>query len=178
MSAGTAGATAPFLYSRCLAVNSTSNDRPFPATNFQFVAVRVLEEECVIARAVIDTHFGPFERFAACFAHQLRNPINFVTRIRPKRDARPVGLMVLILGETKKFRRLVATGRIKRMEISTRHFSRRRLMPFANKPKLRKKFSVELYRHLHVSNPQIDVIKKTRLHFVILNWFPPQFNRL
>ena len=38
-----------------------------------------------------------------------------------------------------------------------------------NEPKLRQKFSVELSRRFHVCHPQIDVIKATRFHFVILN---------
>src|SRR5947199_4909961 len=156
---------------------SLRNDRTLPAANFQLVAIRVLEEKRIVARTVVDTDFRPFERLAPRFAHQLRQPIHFVARIRPKRDPRSVWLMVLILRETEKFRRPVATGRIKRMEISAGHFSRRRLIPFPNKPKLWQKFSVELHRHLHVFYPQVDVIKKTRLHFVILNWFESQFNR-
>ena len=46
-----------------------------------------------------------------------------------------------------------------------------------NEPKLRQKFSVELSRHFHVCHPQIDVIKATRFHFVILNRVASKFNR-
>src|SRR6266496_5151237 len=132
---------------------SLRNDRTLPAANFQLVAIRVLEEKRIVARTVVDTDFRPFERLAPRFAHQLRQAIHFFARIRPKRDARAVWLMVFILRETEKFRRPVTARRIKRMEIFTRHFSRRRLMPFANKPKLRQKFSVELSRHFHVFYP-------------------------
>jgi len=87
-----------------------------------------------------------------------------------KRDARAVYLMVLILCETEKFRRPVATSRIKSMEIFAWGFLMwRRFVPFANKSKLGQKFSVERSRHFHVFHPQIDVIKATRFHFVILN---------
>jgi hypothetical protein len=40
---------------------------------------------------------------------------------------------------------------------------------FVGKSKLRQEFSVEISCHLHVFHPQIDVIKATRFHFVILN---------
>jgi len=53
--------------------------------------------------------------------------------------------MVLILRETEEFRRPVATGRIKRMEISSRVVSGRRFVPFTNKPKLRQKFPYVLF---------------------------------
>ena len=38
-----------------------------------------------------------------------------------------------------------------------------------NESKLGQKFPVKLFRRLHVSHPQIDVIKATRFHLVILN---------
>src|SRR5438552_1339899 len=76
---------------------SLRNDRTLPAANLQSVSIGVLEEKCIIARTVIGTDFRPFKRLAACFVHQLRQLIHFVARIRPKRDARAVWLMVLIL---------------------------------------------------------------------------------
>jgi hypothetical protein len=45
-----------------------------------------------------------------------------------------------------------------------------------NEAELRQKFSVELSRYSHVFNPQIDVIKATRFHFVILTRIASQFN--
>ena len=48
---------------------------------------------------------------------------------------------------------------------------------FVNESKLRQKFSVKLSRRFHVCHPQIDVIKATRFHFVILNRIASQFNR-
>src|SRR6266576_2533802 len=116
------------------------NDWTLPAANFQLVTIRVLEEECVVARTVISTDFRPFKRLAARFAHQLRQAIHFFARIRPKRDARAVWLMVAILCKTEKFRRPVAGGSIKCMEIFAR--------AFVNKPKLRQEFSIKLSCHL------------------------------
>ena len=48
---------------------------------------------------------------------------------------------------------------------------------FANKSKLRQKFSVKLSCDLNVFHSQIDMIKATRFHFMIFNWFAAQFNR-
>jgi len=64
--------------------------------------------------------------------------------------------MVLVLSETEKFQRPIATGSIKSVEI----FS----WTFVNESKLGQNFSVELSRHFHVFHPQIDVIKATRFH--------------
>src|SRR5439155_9941527 len=113
---------------------SLRNDRTLSAANFQLIPIRVLEEKRIVARTVIGTDFRSFKHLAARFAHQLCQPIDFLARIRPKCDACAVCLMVFILCETKKFRRLVATGRIKSMEIFAR--------AFANKSKLWEKFSV------------------------------------
>ncbi len=122
-----------------------SNDRLLPAANFQLVTIRVLEEECIVAGTVIDTDFRSFKRFAARVADQFSQPIHFFACIRPKRDARAVWLMVFVLCKTEKFRRPVAAGSIKCMEIFAR--------AFVNKPKLRQEFSVELSCHLHVLHP-------------------------
>src|SRR5436190_1124167 len=64
----------------------------------------------------------PFKRLAAGFTHQLRQPIYFVACIRPKRDARTIRPMVLVLCEPKKFRRLIATRSIKGVIIFSRTF--------------------------------------------------------
>ena len=69
--------------------------------------------------------------------------------------------MVLVLAQTEKFQRPFATASIERIIIVAR--------TFVNKPKLRQNFAVELSRRFHVCHPQIDVIKATRFHFVILN---------
>ena len=69
--------------------------------------------------------------------------------------------MVLVLAETEKFQPLFPTASIERLVIFAR--------TFMNEPKLRQNFSVELFRRFHVCHPQIDVIKATRFHFVILN---------
>src|SRR4029077_12132778 len=101
--------------------------------------------------------------------HQFRQAIHFFTRVGPKRNARAVRLMVAVLRKTKEFRWPVTTSSIKRVKIVA--------WVLVSKPELRQKFSVELPCYLHVPHPQIDVIKATRLHFVILNWFASQFNR-
>jgi len=132
---------------------SLRNDRTLPAANLQLVSIGVLEENRIVAGTVVDTDFRPFKRLAARFAHQLGQPIHFVARIRPKRDARTVWVMILIIGTTEELRRPVATGRIKRMEISSRVVSGRRFVPFTNKPKLRQKFSVKPYCRLQVFYP-------------------------
>jgi hypothetical protein len=54
-----AGMPKAFVTSRTL-YRLAGNDRTFAATNFQFVALRIFEEEGVIARAVIDANFGTF----------------------------------------------------------------------------------------------------------------------
>jgi hypothetical protein len=57
--------------------NLTSNDRPFSAANFRFVAFGILEEKRIVAATITDTDFCTFECFAARLAHQLRKPIHF-----------------------------------------------------------------------------------------------------
>ena len=86
---------------------------------------------------------------------------------------------VFVLLETKEFRWLVAARRIKSMEnLPQAVFGWRRFVPFANKSKLRQEFSVKLSCHRHVFHSQIDMIKATRFHFMIFNWFASQFNCL
>src|SRR5260370_422855 len=97
-------------------------------------------------------------------APEFANPIHFFARVRPKRDPRAVGTMVFVLIDTEKFHRPIGTPSIERMKIVAR--------TFVNESKLRQKFSVELSRHFHAFHPQIDVIKATRFHFMILNPIP------
>jgi len=155
------------------------NDRTFPAANFQLVTIRVFEKEGVVTRTVASANFRTLKILPASVAHKFRNPIHFSARVRPKRDSCAIRFVVSIRTKAKEFRRSVATSRIKSMEIFAWGFLMwRRFVPFANKSKLGQKFSVEFSCHFHVFHPQIDVIKATRFHFVILNWFAPQFNRL
>src|SRR4030095_6301683 len=98
---------------RCLVVLLPSNDRSLAAADFQFVPVRVFEEERVIARAVIDTDFRAFQIFSAGLPHQFCNTIDFVSRIGPECDACSVRLVVLVLVKSEKLRRLVGACRIK-----------------------------------------------------------------
>ena len=147
----------------------TSEYRLLAAANFKFVAIGVFEKECVVARTVAFLKLGPFELFSAGFAHNLCDSIHFLSRIGPKRDARFIRFVVFIRTKAKEFRRFVAAGRKKRMEISPGLF--------VNESKLRQKFSVKLLRRFHVSYTQIDVIEGTRFHPAILNRIGSQFNR-
>jgi hypothetical protein len=76
--------------------------------------------------------------------------------------------MFFIPSKAKEFRRFVAASGIERL-VSPAFF--------VNESKLWQKFSVKLLRRFHVCHPQIDVIKATRFHFVILNGIAKQFNR-
>jgi hypothetical protein len=78
--------------------------------------------------------------------------------------------MVFVLIKTEKFQRPIATPSIEGMKGVAR--------TFVKESKLRQKFSVELSRHFHVFHPQIDVIKATRFHFMILHRIASQFNRV
>jgi site-specific recombinase XerC len=64
-------------------------------------------------------------------------------------------------GRRVRLHRPIGTPSKERMKIVAR--------TFVNESKLRQKFSVELSRHFHAFHPQIDVIKATRFHFLILN---------
>ena len=57
--------------------HSFRNDRIFPAANFQFVAVRIFKEKCVVAGAVTYADFRSFQSFPASFAHQFRDAVRF-----------------------------------------------------------------------------------------------------
>src|SRR4029450_14097821 len=94
---------------------SFRNDRPFPAADFQLVALRILEEKCIVPSTVTATDFRTADSVAARLTHQLRKPIHLLPRIRPERDACAVRFMILIPSKAKKFRRLVATGGVKRV---------------------------------------------------------------
>src|SRR5438105_9003257 len=89
---------------------SFCNDWILPAADFQFVAVRVLKKEPVIAGTVIDANFWTFQILPADFARQLCDAVDFVSRIRPKRAARPVGLITSIFGEAKNIRGHIFSG--------------------------------------------------------------------
>src|SRR5436190_5310011 len=166
-----AGTCAGLLITELFAeIRSFRNDRTFPAANFQFVAVGIFEEKCVVAGTVIGTDFRAFQRFAARLAHQFRDPIDFVACVGPKRDSGAVWSMMSILRESEKFRRLVAARGIKRMEIVAWFF--------VNKSELGQKFCIKRSGDFHVFYPQIDVIKATRFHFMILARLTSRFNRL
>lgn len=79
------------LVVRDLVVLLTGNDRAFPATNFQFVAVRVLKEKRVVAGTVIDADFRSLQILAARFADQFRDAIAFVARIGRMRSVFRLG---------------------------------------------------------------------------------------
>src|SRR5439155_94869 len=93
------------------------------------------------------------------------NTIDFVSRIGPECDARSVRLVVLVLVNHEKLRRLVDACRIKSMEIAAGFRAGRRFVPFTNKSELRQKLSVKLNCYLHFFHSQINVIKATRFHF-------------
>jgi hypothetical protein len=147
----------------------TCKHRFLATANFEFVAIGVLEEEGVVTRTVVLANFGTLKDYNASVAHELLNLIHNFARVCPERDSRAVGTMIFVLAETEKFQRPFATASIERIIIVAR--------TFVNEPKLRQKLSVELSSRLHVCHPQIDVIKATRFHFVILNGIAKQFNR-
>src|SRR5882724_2097690 len=70
--------------------------------------------------------------------------------------------MIFVFGEAKEFRRLIAPGGIKGMEIVA--------WTFLNKSELGQKFRVKAFCYSHVFYPQIDVIKATRFHFAFANF--------
>ena len=146
---------------------STSKYRVFAATNFEFVAIGVFEEEGVVTGTVVLANFRPFKIFSASIAYEFRNPVHFFARVRPKRDACAIRFMFFIPGKAKEFRRFVAASGIEGM-----------ISPgfFVNESKLWQKPSVKLFRRFHVCHTQIDVIEATRFHFLILNRIAPQFN--
>ena len=71
--------------------------RLLAAANFEFVAIGVFEKEGVVTRTVVLANFGTLKVFPASVAHEFRNLIHFFARVRPKRDSRAVGTMVLVL---------------------------------------------------------------------------------
>ena len=150
-------------------LRSFSKYRLLAAANFELIAIGVFEKEGVVTRAVRLANLGPLELFPARFAHQLCNPIHFLPRISPKRDACAVRLVILIWTKAKEFRRLVADGGKKSMKVSTGFF--------VNESKLWQKFSVKLFRRFHVGDTQIDVIEAPRFHWGSVNGIGSQFNR-
>jgi hypothetical protein len=150
--------------------SSTRKYRLLAAANFEFVALGVFEKEGVVTRAVALANFRPLKFFPASVAHEFRNPIYFFARVRPKRDARTIGLVVFVRTKAKEFRRLAADGGKESMEVSPGLF--------VNESKLWQKFSVKFFRHFHVSHSQIDVIEATRFHFVIFDRMARHFKHV
>jgi hypothetical protein len=148
---------------------STSKYRFLAAANFQFVAIGVFEEEGVVTWTVALANFRALEVFPASVAYEFRNPIHFFPRIGPKCDARAIRFVVFIWTKAKEFRRFIAAGGKKSMEVSPGFF--------VNKPELWQEFAVKLFRLFHVCYPQIDMIKATRFHVSIFNLIAAQFNR-
>jgi len=147
-----------------------SKYRLLAAANFQFVAFGVFEKESVVARTVAFANFRALELFSAGLAHKHCNPIHFLSRISPKRDACAIRFVVFIRAKAKEFRRLAADGGKKRMEGSTGLF--------VNESKLGQKFPIKLFGRFHVRDTQIDVIEATRFHVSIFNRMAGHFKRM
>ena len=107
---------------------------------------------CIPARSAVLRDCRP----PAC-AHDLGYLIYFVARVGPERDARLVRLMILVFGETKKFRRHSIGFCIKRAPFTIRLF--------ACESKRGQNVFVELLRCGKVFYAQIDVIESSFLHF-------------
>jgi hypothetical protein len=148
----------------------TGKYRLLAAANFEFVAIRVFEEEGVVTRTVALANFRALKLFPAGVAHKLRNPIYFFARVSPKRDACAIRFVVFIRAKAKEFRRLAADGGKKRMEGSTGLF--------VNESKLGQKFPIKLFGRFHVRDTQIDVIEATRFHVSIFNRMARHFKRM
>jgi len=149
---------------------SITKYRLLAAANFKFVAFGVFEKEGVVTRAVAFANFRALEIFSAGFAHELCNPIHFLPRISPKRDACAIRFVFFIWTKAKELRRVAADSGIKSMEGSAGLF--------VNESKLRQKFSVKLCRHSHVFDTQIDVIEAPCFHVSIFNRMAGHFKRM
>ena len=86
---------------------SFCNDRIFAAADFQLVAVGIFKEESVVTRAIFGAHFRAFQISAANFTYEFGDAVNFVARVGPESNARPIRLMMSIFGEAKEIRGLI-----------------------------------------------------------------------
>jgi hypothetical protein len=135
------------------------NDRTFPATNFQFVPVRIFEKAGVIAAAVAATDLRAFQTSSADFAHEPGEPINFFTGLSPKSDSCAVGLMTSILREAEKRFRLVFADCIERSPPSAR--------AIAGKTERGQQLAVKLLRALQITYSQVNMVEiSCFFHFV------------
>src|SRR5262245_49908809 len=121
------------------------------------------KKNALIARTVISTDFRPLQILSAGLSHRFRNPIDFLSRIRPERNARVVRLMILVLCKSEELRRLVGASRIKLMEIFAGSRRWRRFVFLENEPELRQKTSVKLCRCFHIAHSQVDVVERSFL---------------
>jgi hypothetical protein len=80
-----------------------SNDRALAATNLQLVSLRILEEKRIVAGTVAGAKLGAFKPLPARVADQLCKAVYLLARICPERDARAIGLVILVSFETEKF---------------------------------------------------------------------------
>src|SRR5262249_1961254 len=135
----------------------------FLTADFQFVAVRIFEKAGIIAGTVLAAKLGPFNVTGADLVRELSHPINFFTRLGPKSDSCAVRLMLSILLEREKRRRLVAADRIKR--------AAPRVGSIASKSKRRSKSPVKLACACDPFHSKINVIQNSCFHFNALS--PP-----
>jgi hypothetical protein len=150
---------------RGLVVLLFSNDRIFPAADFQLVAIGIFEKAGVIAFTVARTKLRAFQIFATDFVHQFRQPINLGPAIGPEGDAGAVGSMASILAESEERFGLVSAGGKEDPQSSAR--------AVANKPERREQFTVKLLRALQIADAQVNVIEVSCLfHFVGFRFAP------
>jgi hypothetical protein len=93
-------------------VLSPGNDRIFPATDFEFIAIGIFEEAGVISTAVLRADLRSLHFFSAGLAHETGKSINFRAAIGPKSDPGIVGLMSTILSKAKERFRLIPSSGI------------------------------------------------------------------
>src|SRR5262249_45496105 len=132
------------------------NDGICPTADFQLVAVRIFKEEPVVAGTVALANFRTFQILATYLVHQLCDSIDALAPIGPKRNPRPVRLMISVFGESEKLGRLVRADGGKG--------SPRFIRAIARKTERRQQLPVKLHRAIEIFRPQINVIQNSWLH--------------
>src|ERR1700730_4976302 len=125
--------------------------------DLEFVAFGILEKECVISGAVAATNLRAFQISSADLADELSDLVNLVTAVCPESDSRAVRLMMSIFGKPEKFGGLVASDHVEGVGA------------VAGKSERGQKLFVKLPRLHQIFYPQVNVIKMSRFHLLVVN---------
>ena len=128
--------------------------------DLELVAVRIFEENRVIAGAILSTKFRTFDVFRAGFSNDFGNFVDGIAAFGPERDPVSIRLVIGFLDKSEKIH----------CDAAFRFEESPFLAAFIDaKSDGRQNLGVKALSVLAIFYPKIDVIEKARAHAVILH---------